>query len=235
MATLFQLPRTAPLYAGSSLASSKLYFFQSGTLTPITTYTTSALSVAHTHPVVADGEGVFPAIFLNPTVNATYRVQLKTLADVLKYDEDNLQTAQESVDVQWTFNAQVKGTYSSDATGAAFLAQSLIPAYRWYRSAAATNEKVWEARANISSWTLCTLDDSSGFVENAILATRSAGVVTSVSLYSANAVAVKADNSTTATHTRLLVYDVDNATLERVTVGAADSGGSGYKVLRIPN
>lgn len=33
----------------------------------------------------------------------------------------------------------------------------------------------------------------------------------------------------------LLVYDVDNATLEQVTVGAADSGGSGFKVLRIPN
>jgi len=35
--------------------------------------------------------------------------------------------------------------------------------------------------------------------------------------------------------TLMLVYDVDNASLERVSVGAADSGGSGYKVLRIPN
>jgi hypothetical protein len=43
------------------------------------------------------------------------------------------------------------------------------------------------------------------------------------------------DDSATATHTRFMVYDVDNATLERVTVGAGDSGGSGYKVLRIPN
>lgn len=33
----------------------------------------------------------------------------------------------------------------------------------------------------------------------------------------------------------LWVYDADNTTLERVTVGAADSGGAGYKVLRIPN
>jgi hypothetical protein len=43
------------------------------------------------------------------------------------------------------------------------------------------------------------------------------------------------DNSTTAGNTRFLVYDVDNATTERVTVGIADSGGAGYKVLRIPN
>ena len=43
------------------------------------------------------------------------------------------------------------------------------------------------------------------------------------------------DTSAVAGNTRMLVYDVDNATLERVTVGAADSGGAGFKVLRIPN
>jgi hypothetical protein len=43
------------------------------------------------------------------------------------------------------------------------------------------------------------------------------------------------DGSTTAGDTRFLIYDVDNGTLERVTVGAADSGGTGYKLLRIPN
>ncbi len=43
------------------------------------------------------------------------------------------------------------------------------------------------------------------------------------------------DKDTTAGNTRFLIYDVDNATLERVSVGAADSGGVGYKLLRIPN
>lgn len=43
------------------------------------------------------------------------------------------------------------------------------------------------------------------------------------------------DDSTTAGNTRLLIYDVDNGQLERVSVGAADSGGTGFKVLRIPN
>lgn len=42
-------------------------------------------------------------------------------------------------------------------------------------------------------------------------------------------------NATAAGTTRLYLYDVDNATLEHVTVGAADSGGAGFKVLRIPN
>ena len=43
------------------------------------------------------------------------------------------------------------------------------------------------------------------------------------------------DMSTTATHTRFLIWDVDTGALRRVTVGAADSGGTGFKVLRIPN
>jgi hypothetical protein len=46
---------------------------------------------------------------------------------------------------------------------------------------------------------------------------------------------VAVNASATAGETDLLVYDVDNATLERVSVGAADSGGAGFKVLRIPN
>lgn len=43
------------------------------------------------------------------------------------------------------------------------------------------------------------------------------------------------DKSATATHTGLHIWDADNGTLERVTVGAADSGGTGFKVLRIAN
>jgi hypothetical protein len=38
-----------------------------------------------------------------------------------------------------------------------------------------------------------------------------------------------------AAETSLFVYDNDGATLSQVTVGADDSGGAGYKVLRIPN
>jgi hypothetical protein len=43
------------------------------------------------------------------------------------------------------------------------------------------------------------------------------------------------DQSNVAGDTRFLLYDVDNGQFERVTVGAADSGGVGFKLLRIPN
>ena len=46
---------------------------------------------------------------------------------------------------------------------------------------------------------------------------------------------IETDASVVAGDTRFLLYDVDTGALARVTVGADDSGGSGYKVLRIPN
>lgn len=45
----------------------------------------------------------------------------------------------------------------------------------------------------------------------------------------------KFDTSSAAGETRFWLYDEDNGTMERVTVGAADSGGVGFKLLRIPN
>lgn len=43
------------------------------------------------------------------------------------------------------------------------------------------------------------------------------------------------DKSTIAGDTRFLLYDVDSGSMQRVTVGSANSGGAGFKVLRIPN
>lgn len=43
------------------------------------------------------------------------------------------------------------------------------------------------------------------------------------------------DGSTTGNDTRLLLWDVTAGTFRRVTIGAADSGGAGFRVLRIPN
>lgn len=47
--------------------------------------------------------------------------------------------------------------------------------------------------------------------------------------------AIQTDSSVVAGDTRFLLYDVDNGALQRVTVGVVDSGGAGFKVLRIPN
>lgn len=84
---------------------------------------------------------------------------------------------------------------------------------------------VWGANADIGLWRS----------SNDIIYSTFAAHVFKTWNGSAYADALKVDGSVTAGQTRMLIYDVDNATVERVTVGAADSAGVGYKVLRIPN
>lgn len=43
------------------------------------------------------------------------------------------------------------------------------------------------------------------------------------------------DGNTTAGETPLLLLDIGKGTLQRVSIGASDSGGTGFKVLRVPN
>jgi hypothetical protein len=47
--------------------------------------------------------------------------------------------------------------------------------------------------------------------------------------------ALEYDDNADAGNTRLLLYDVDTGAIVRVSVGADDSGGLGFKLLRVPN
>jgi hypothetical protein len=81
----------APVYRavdqnGAPMAGALLQFYLTGTTTPTNIYTSSALSTPLSNPVVADSGGLFPAIYLDPTV--VYRMQLLTSASVLVKDID---------------------------------------------------------------------------------------------------------------------------------------------------
>lgn len=89
--SIFQLPKTFSVQSdGTPYGSAKLYFYRAGTTTDQIPYTDSALTVPHAQPVVADTAGIFPVIYLNPSESYDYRIQLKTSADVLIYDQDNI-------------------------------------------------------------------------------------------------------------------------------------------------
>lgn len=81
-----------------------------------------------------------------------------------------------------------------------------------------------EAAQIAALWTTAT--DASRTAELQINIVQNAGALATVA---------KFDRSATAGDTGLWLWDADNGQLERVTVGAADSGGSGFKVLRIAN
>jgi polygalacturonase len=73
---------------GVPLNGAKLYTYEPGTTTNKATYTTSALSVAHSNPIVADANGLLPEIHLTP--DEQYRFILKTSADVTLWDVDDV-------------------------------------------------------------------------------------------------------------------------------------------------
>lgn len=71
---------------GLAISGAKLYAYATGTTTPQNTYTTSALSTPNSNPVVADGGGLFSAIYLDPAL--TYRFILKDASGVTIEDVD---------------------------------------------------------------------------------------------------------------------------------------------------
>lgn len=86
VAPRFALPFAQPVNAnGVPLAGAKLYFYASGTSTPLDTYSDSGRTTPNANPVVADSAGRFPPIFLS---SAAYKVVLKTAAGVTIRTDD---------------------------------------------------------------------------------------------------------------------------------------------------
>ncbi len=74
-AVQFQVPYQCVVINGLPVAYAKLYFYTTLTLTPLPSYTTSALTTAHPSPVPANGAGQLPDIYLDNT--KTYRLIIK--------------------------------------------------------------------------------------------------------------------------------------------------------------
>lgn len=75
-AQLHLTPARATDANGNNLNGAKWFFYQTGTTTPLSVYTTADLNVEHTNPVVADASGKFAPIYYNS--NFSYRAVLKT-------------------------------------------------------------------------------------------------------------------------------------------------------------
>jgi len=72
--------------SGDPISGAQLQFYLTGTTTPASIYTDQTLETALPNPVVANGAGLFPAIFLDPTV--VYRAQLLSATGALIADRD---------------------------------------------------------------------------------------------------------------------------------------------------
>jgi hypothetical protein len=110
MSNLFQRSRVY------SQPGAKLYFDATGTSDPQPTYQDEELETEHAYPVVADGEGYFAPIYLNPAL-PNYRYTLKTSAEaIIEGPIDDVRTSTESVG---SFTGVLTGV-SGSATGTVY-------------------------------------------------------------------------------------------------------------------
>ncbi len=85
--TLLPVPALRAVDAnGVPLNGALLQFYLSGTTTPTPVYTDKTLGTPLSNPVVSNSAGLFPPIFIDPTV--TYRAQLLTSGSSLVQDID---------------------------------------------------------------------------------------------------------------------------------------------------
>ena len=74
--------------SGSPYAGAKINSYVAGTTTRQDTYSDSGLTTANANPVVADADGRFGAIYLDPAL--TYKFVVTTTADVEIFTQDNV-------------------------------------------------------------------------------------------------------------------------------------------------
>jgi len=86
MASRFVLPFADVGNGISPSDGAKLFFFDTGTVTEKDTFSDEALAIANANPVVADGKGLFPDIFL-PN-GSRYKIILKDKNGAQKFEAD---------------------------------------------------------------------------------------------------------------------------------------------------
>lgn len=128
--TLTPLPRIGITPIGGNL----LFTYASGGTTPLATYTDSTGTIANSNPIVADGLGLFPAIYL--PVGQSYKFIVQNSAGVVIWSQDGIAAIPGSaaaVDVTAMAGVNIaadQAVYLSDGSGG-------LNASQWYKADAA--------------------------------------------------------------------------------------------------
>jgi hypothetical protein len=130
---LFPMPAPRAVdSSGAPMAGALLQFFLTGTATAASVYASASLTTPLSNPVVADAGGLFPPIYLDPSV--VCRCQLLTSAGVVVRDIDPVSTAIVEATLAQVNAGSASGVFVSPAglaawTGAA-AALGFVPANR---------------------------------------------------------------------------------------------------------
>ncbi len=142
----------------------------------------------------------------------------------------------QGISPNWTATHRFSKVWGGGSDVGAISINSNLPMQEFTRANAIADQRRWihlvggGGNFDISA----TLDDGS-VTRQAIRCNRTLGEVTSVQFFSMAAVAGQFDDNAVAGETRFMLYDVTAGILQRVSIGAPNSGAAGYRLLRIPN
>lgn len=166
MALYLTLPRAFHVNsAGQPYAAAKLYTYRAGTTTALAVYTTAALSVAHSQPVEADANGIFPAIYVDPNSGYDMKIVLKTSGGGTLYTEDNIPSTQTGFS---------SGAFSGNVT-----LSSSEPRLILSESDQGSNAKKWDMDVAAAVLKIRTRTDADGTGKDVLAVTRGSGTAVS--------------------------------------------------------
>ena len=185
MANRFTLPLSQDLDgSGDPYAGGKLYFYETGTSTPLDTYSDSTLSTANANPVVADGNGRFGDIFMK---TQDYKVVSKTTADVTIWTADPVSGTATATETKGSDIASATETDIGGSSGQYVEVTGAITITSFNTTDAGVRRIVWFMSANL---TLAYNATSLILPGNANITTVAGDVGTFISLGSGNWVCV---------------------------------------------
>jgi hypothetical protein len=121
--TPYALSAQVAVADGATLGSARLYFYQTGTTTNQLPYEDSDLSTQYSsNPILADANGEFDPIYLDPDESVDYRVRLEDSSGTLVWQEDGVSRYRENF---------ASGSFSVDWAG--FSADPSNTTCNWYR------------------------------------------------------------------------------------------------------
>lgn len=145
---LFVLPKQVPIDSGVVVPGAKATFSQTGTSTLQNTFTDILLATPHTNPVVADANGVFAAVYFDPSF-VDYRLKLTDANDVLIYQVDDVPASQ---------------------SGRTLTLNSTAPFIDFIESDGAVNNTVWRLQVNSEQFLFRLANDAlSAFTDIAVV------------------------------------------------------------------
>lgn len=164
--------------AGVPYPSAKCYTYRAGTTTALTTYTSATYGTPHANPVIADANGIFAPIYIDPALGYDLRMLFKDSSDVSisGWDIDNIPRADNSFpassfsgNVTVTGNVTASGNVRAGANLEAYAAEPRIVMSETDRG---TDLKIWDLDINAGVFSFRTRTDADGAGKNVLVVTR---------------------------------------------------------------